>query len=211
MKTTEKEIRTRYSWRPEQRIVIDGANTSIIQFEPPHPRRRFSEAERQRHAGLTLVMRTMTSVKPFIEQIHRQAPGGEHAFQRLAELNQQIAVKGCYPWLEVDYSRLLFSQGRLPEPFFARAFPAKEGELQFSWSDFKGRGAQAGDRVFVLAYCEGLNHWVYSLDCASRADGAFTLRLEAFREEFVHGWIGLRSDNGRQISGVSYCGETLIM
>jgi len=36
MKTTEREIRTRYNWRPEQRVVIDGANTSIIQFEPPH-------------------------------------------------------------------------------------------------------------------------------------------------------------------------------
>jgi hypothetical protein len=125
MKTQKKEIRTDYNWPPEQCVVIDGANTSIIQFEPPHPKRRFSEAERQRYAGLSLVMRTMTSVKPFIEQIHRRAPGGAGAFQRLAELNQLIAVKGLYPWLEVDYSRLLFSQGGLPGAFCQMFFPTR--------------------------------------------------------------------------------------
>jgi hypothetical protein len=211
MKTTEKEIRTRYSWRPEQRIVIDGANTSIIQFEPPHPRRRFSEAERQRHAGLTLVMRTMTSVKPFIEQIHRQAPGGEHAFQRLAELNQQIAVKGCYPWLEVDYSRLLFSQGKLPGAILPNAFSNGKGELQFTWGGIQGRGSEDNDRVFVLAYCSELNHWLYSLDCAERKDCEFKLRLEAFRDEFVHGWMGLCSADGKRVSNVNYCGEIFML
>jgi hypothetical protein len=191
--------------------VIDGANTSILQFEPPHPKRRFSEAERQRYAGLSLVMRTMTSIKPFIGQIHQRVPGGEHAFQRLAELNQQIAVKGCYPWLEVDYSRLLFSQGKLPGAILPNVFSIEKGELKFTWGGIPGRGGEDNDRVFVLVYCETLNHWLYSLECARRADCAFTLRPEAFRDEFVHGWIGLCSADGKRVSNVSYCGEMFMM
>ena len=210
MKTQKKEIRTDYNWPPEQCVVIDGANTSIIQFEPPHPKQRFSEAERKRYAGLSLVMQTMTSVKPFIEQIHQRAPGGERVFQQLAELNQQVAVKGCYPWLEVDYSRLLFSQGGLPGAIFPNAFPNKS-ELHFTWGGIPGRGGEDNDRVFVLVYSKDLNHWLYSLDCAERKDCEFKLELEIFREEFLHAWMGLISADGKRISNVSYCGEILMM
>ncbi|HVY75205.1 MAG TPA: DUF6266 family protein [Puia sp.] len=210
MKTIKKEIRTSYSWRPEQRVVIDGANTSIIQFEPPHPKRRFSETERQRYAGLTLVMRAMTSVKPFIEQLHERVPRGEHAFLRLSELNQQIPVKGVFPWLQVDYSRLILSQGDLPGVLFPEAFPGEDFELKFGWGGIPGYGAKANDRVFVLVYCEALNHWLYILYCAERKDCAFTLALDAFRDEFVHAWMGLRSADGQRISNVDYCGEIFI-
>ncbi|MDP4131884.1 MAG: hypothetical protein Q8918_13345 [Bacteroidota bacterium] len=55
MKTTEKEIRTRYRWRPEPCVAIAGANMSIILFVLPHPKWRFNEAEWQYYAGLRLV------------------------------------------------------------------------------------------------------------------------------------------------------------
>jgi hypothetical protein len=65
--------------------------------------------------------------------------------------------------------------------------------------------------VFVLVYCEPLNHWLYCLGCAERKDYEFKLGLEIFREEFVHAWMGLISADGKRISNVSYCGEILML
>ena len=65
--------------------------------------------------------------------------------------------------------------------------------------------------MFVLVYCEPLNHWLYSLDCAERKDCEFKLGLEAFRDEFVHAWMGFISADGKRISNVSYCGEILML
>jgi len=121
------------------------------------------------------------------------------------------AITGTAPHLELDYPRILISQGHLPGTPEASAVPNASGQVQFHWISTGDSGYAANSDKAVLAlYCPDLQQSVYDTAAARREAQTATLDASAFSGHTVHSWLGFVSEDGKLAANSVYTGTFLI-
>ena len=88
-----------------------------------------------------------------IQSFGPTARGTKYNYQNLSiRNNMPNALKGYYPDVEIDYSKIIFSLGALPQPLEAKAEWTDEG-VKFTWDTSVGSSwPECRDQVMMLIY-----------------------------------------------------------
>ncbi|WP_316793748.1 DUF6266 family protein [Pedobacter frigoris] len=118
----------------------------------------------------------------------------------------RYAVKGSYPFLEMDYSRVLVSRGVLAPAQNASVVLLPEG-LRFSWSyDPSFPFSLPSDEVMVMAYFPGLAKAVFEIGTAVRSSGSVVLALPDGMAGGMELYISFVAVNRKEVSDSVYLG-----
>lgn len=118
------------------------------------------------------------------------------------------AIKGTSPQFEIDYSKVLVSNGSLEGVAGATATPGAPGRIVFTWEDntVGGHLAKATDRAILVVHCPSLNRSQYITVGAIRSTTTYTMDVSRFSGEEVHTYIGFISEDGKWVSASEYTG-----
>ncbi|HVY73880.1 MAG TPA: DUF6266 family protein [Puia sp.] len=166
-----------------------------------------TEKQAAQQRKFSLMMRFLQPLTPLLKQLPRSSCPRMTTFNHLFSWNVRQAITGSFPEFRIDYSKVLLSRGILPSAETMAASPAP-GKISLMWKDNSGGGmAKSSDRVFVAAYCEALDQWVWSLENTTRSAGLCSLDAAAVSGHSAQVYIGFLAAAGKPVSGSSYIGE----
>ena len=124
--------------------------------------------------------------------------------------NMLNAIKGSYPDQEIDFTKVVFSKGKMPVNTEIDVSVTETG-LAFAWDPaFLLKGMHPNDRVLLIAYCPEKKYAFYETDGARRKEGKEHLPLMKYHEKVtVHTYLGFIAANKKSISTTIYTGEFL--
>lgn len=211
MKTKEKAPVKPIHWSAPKILSIGGRNVTVVQQEPVF-RKRLSAAEREERAAAILICRLLLPMADFMNETYKLVRSHFAGLNKVINENIAVAVQGVYPALSVNYGKLLLTTGTLPNAPAAAAVSSSSGKLLFTWADNSGESRTLrSDLVFVVAYCEKLNHWICCPAATTRDTGSCTLNVAVFRGEPVHTYIGFMSADRARTSDSRYAGMLNIL
>jgi hypothetical protein len=208
---TKERTSAKAIFHPSKTVSIGGNDVMVVQREPVF-QQRVSAAEREERAAFILVTRLLLPMSGFMNEACKGARSEFAGLNKVISENMANAVQGSYPALSLHYAKLLLTKGTLPIVSFPVAVPCSSGKLWFTWIDNSGISqALDSDLVFVLAYCEKLNHWIYCSAAATRNTRSCTLDVASFHGHAVHTYIGCMSANQARTSDSRYIGKVNIL
>ncbi|WP_158800195.1 DUF6266 family protein [Pedobacter sp. L105] len=121
------------------------------------------------------------------------------------------AIKGNYPDMEIDYTKVLFTRGKMPATPNVQAKLNDDG-LVFTWDTSLIRGQfHANDQVMLLAYFPDTKSSEYVLFGGTRASGTAQLSLLANETATVmETYISFISADHKNISNSMYTGQLIL-
>jgi len=119
------------------------------------------------------------------------------------------ALKGKYPSIEIDYTKVLFSKGLMPKTLEVVAQPSVNG-LTFTWDPKVNNYWRWNDRVMIMAYIPEIRKAQYIISGATRNNGVEFLPLQEFLEPLlIHTYVSFIAADHRSISDSLYTGAIL--
>ena len=129
-------------------------------------------------------------------------------YNRATSALMSRALTGVYPGLQLDYTKVLVSKGRLPGAQGVKLVKKANNTLQFSFSDNSTVGiASEGDVVILVAYAPALQQAIFTLHGGFRKDKKAVLNVAAFKGQAIETWIGFLSANGDDAADSVWAGK----
>jgi hypothetical protein len=149
-------------------------------------------AQQEQRTKFRLVIQFLRPLLGLIRQGFKTTGSNLSGFNAAVAYTLQHAIKGVFPALEIDYSKVLICQGNLPGALNANATSTVAGKIDFSWDDNTWDiGANAADKVVLAVYCPSLGKSVSAVGAATRVLGTQTVTLpETFSGLEVQTYIG---------------------
>jgi hypothetical protein len=169
-------------------------------------------AQLEQQAKFSLMIKFLRPLGSLVSQTYDTSPAEMTGINKAFSDNLKNAITGVYPAFTVDYSKVVLSQGILPDAESAIAASAVVGKLTFTWTDNTGTGnALATDMAFVAVYNEALKRWIFRQNTAARNAGTYTLDVPAFSGKPVQTYIGFISADGSSISTSLFTGQVNVL
>ena len=169
-------------------------------------------AQLEQQAKFSLMIKFLRPLGSLVSQTYDTSPAEMTGINKAFSDNLKNAITGVYPAFAVDYSKVVLSQGILPDAESAIAASAVAGKLTFTWTDNTGTGnALATDMAFVAVYNEALKRWIFRQNTAARNAGTYTLDVPAFSGKPVQTYIGFISEDGSSISTSLFTGQVNVL
>lgn len=147
--------------------------------------KKTSEKQTVCRTGFKIINRLLSPINGFINLgFMFEIIGTTHNQHNAAtSQNMPYALKGHYPDLEVDYSKVMVSKGKLPMARAATA-TATESNITINWMydnrlDFSLRN----DRVMALFFYPKTNSAIYFLSGAERSAGTQVFDIPAYESD----------------------------
>jgi len=139
--------------------------------------------------------------------------GTVHNYQNLSiHYNKPHALKGYYPNVEIDYSKIVFSVGNLPQPVGAKLEWVDEG-LKFIWdADAHTSFPECRDQVMMLVYFtdkdQNKRDVIYETSGAKRFKGFDILPVPSFyRDRSMEAYMTFIAEDRSDLSNSLYIGS----
>jgi len=117
------------------------------------------------------------------------------------------AITGAYPDYEVDYAKVLISQGPLNAVAGLNIVGEEAGKLTFNWTNNSSNGlASETDKAVILIYSQDSGRYIFTTEGSARNTGTHQFDLQDLSGEQVHVWMAFASENGRLFSTSIYGG-----
>jgi hypothetical protein len=128
-------------------------------------------------------------------------------FNAAMSYNYHHALKGIYPALDIDYPKVLISQGTLCGALHPQV-RAGAGQLVFSWqNNADNMQVMDTDRVMLLAYHPGLHKAVFLTGGNTRDIGSQSIDLPSvFQGQELHCYIAFQNTERTAASSSQYLG-----
>jgi hypothetical protein len=120
------------------------------------------------------------------------------------------AVTGTSNAYSIDYSKVLLSQGELPNAFGFSVASAAAGKITWSWQASSGLGEDPTDHAVLIVYSEDLGRAAYTLSGAVRNAGTDSLTIPVFSGKQVQTWLSFISANGKEIADSVFTGHLTV-
>jgi len=166
--------------------------------------------QKANYQAMEVTMRLVKPMKEFIRNSFELEARGtvKNAHNLAVSYNKKQALKGEYPNISVDYSKVVLSYGELPG---ARDFSISKTEtgLIVNWNPESYTGGHDGDDILMIQLCYPLRKKGDSLLNASRRDAGqvFIPVSECFIQESIEAYACFKSADGKQISNSIYLGN----
>ncbi|MCX2453010.1 DUF6266 family protein [Pedobacter sp. PLR] len=172
----------------------------------PGPQNELQMANRQ---AMSVTMKLLRPMLKFINLGYGlQAKGTDKNPHNLATAyHKKHALKGVYPNIRVDYSKVILSQGDLSKITDMQVQKTATG-LQFTWDPkLKYKAEEYDDQVMILIYYTGTKKADQFLNAAKRSEGAHFIEMdEEYLESAMAVYMSLKSADGTSISDSTYLG-----
>lgn len=122
-------------------------------------------------------------------------------------INWLEAITGVYPNQEIDFSRAVFSKGKMPPDTDVKVV-LNAGGMEFSWNAAAIlAGTKLTDSVMVMAYCPEKKLAFCITDGARRREGSEQLNLPKYRSKTLfHTYITFVASNLKSNTNSMYLG-----
>ncbi|MCX2452210.1 DUF6266 family protein [Pedobacter sp. PLR] len=137
-----------------------------------------------------------------------QARGTVHNAHNLAtSYHKKQALKGEYPNISIDYSKVKLSQGVMPETADLK-INKLAGGLEITWDPKEYPGLQDNDSVMVMICCPETGKDQEYLNVARRSEGkCFIPVYENVLNQQIEPYISFISADGEKVSDSVYLGN----
>jgi hypothetical protein len=167
-----------------------------------------SPLQLQQRAKFRLMNHFLNSLKDLLNVSYGHLVENMTGFNKAFSYNVKNVITGKDPDLKIDYSRVLLGRGDLTNVSMLVITPSSEGNLAFNWTDNSGTGsAKETDLVFVAAYCEEQNDWIYGLNLATRNTGRCMIDTSRMKDQLVQTYIGFIAEDGKDVTDTLYAGS----
>ncbi|WP_158799607.1 DUF6266 family protein [Pedobacter sp. L105] len=160
--------------------------------------------------SLSLISALLKPVKEFIEiGFELEAKLARKSQHNMAcSYNYKNALTGVYPNKYIDYSKVLFSNGKMPATKDVKAYLINHG-IEFTWNtDNISNGFKPTDRVLLMAYFPEKKQAVCSIIGAKRKKGVEQLILPLSKKPvIIETYISFIAINYKSISNSIYTGQ----
>ncbi|MGK6350405.1 DUF6266 family protein [Parapedobacter sp. DT-150] len=179
----------------------------VIRGLPRKSHKPRSEARLANEQAMKRIMEVLQPLKVFIRIGFRDAAASLNmsAFNLALSLNKKNALKGEYPNLEIDWTKLQVSQGELPGPKELTAVWTAAG-LRIMWHNNAGQShAHVGDLLSFVIYSVSLDQWFPFFNESTRDAGECTIEAdEDWAGTEVHAFCTFMSFGGEVVSDSAY-------
>ena len=164
------------------------------------------------YLAVKLVCAFLRPLKPFINigYAHLAKANNTSPHNEAFAYHRKNVIIGTYPDLDLNYAKVILTQGNMPLPPHPTVKVTAEG-LTFRWDqEPEVFGAHWTDQVMLAAYIPALNHAVYFTSGARRNQGVEHLPLEGIERGFhVETYLSFISDDGTRMATSLYMGRLL--
>ncbi|MBB6502711.1 DUF6266 family protein [Pedobacter cryoconitis] len=124
--------------------------------------------------------------------------------------NRLNAISGTYPEQRIDFTKVLFSRGKMPLTPDASVRRTEKG-LIFNWdASFTASGVNGNDQVMLMAYAPGSSGTVFQLNAGRRSEGQAILSIRKRRKPLLlETYISFMSENRKRVSNSIYTGHII--
>ncbi|EDM38027.1 hypothetical protein PBAL39_16419 [Pedobacter sp. BAL39] len=160
--------------------------------------------------SMKVTMKFLCSLKPFVDAgFGLEAMGTDkNAFNLATAAVKKQAIKGEYPNLSIDYSRVILSSGTVPAPEGVSISKADQGVL-IKWGEaLPGPVRRLEDGVMVLLHFPEANHSMMTFHAGKRKDGSCFYELpKSYQNRHIEAYISFRQSDGKAVSDSVYAGS----
>jgi hypothetical protein len=164
----------------------------------------------QMEFGLTTLL--LNPVDQFIRAGFKTTPKEPGwTFHSMAfSLNKKGSLKGSYPDIEIDFSKVIFSMGNLPLPKNPKVKLAGN-QLQFSWeADLDNKENDEKDQVMLVAYFPETLQAMTVQSGSLRTLEKHDMLLPSFKEKkLIETYMAFISEDRERVSNSVYLGQII--
>lgn len=172
----------------------------------------WSEAQQAVQMRTELISPILIATKKYIDAGFKTTPRLQtwSINNKATSENNPSAIKGSFPDLEVDYSKLLFSMGNLPVPKNPQV-QLVNNVLTFSWeADLENENANDTDQIMLLDYFPEKLKTLMVLSGNQRPLEQHKITLPTWTEEtLIETYLSFVSEDRNSISNSIYAGQII--
>jgi len=185
-------------------------NVKYMRSKPNRKNRVASDKQSLQRTKWAMAGELIKPLTKLIKTTFNGVAGNMTAVNKAVQHVLKNAITGTAPNFTIDYSKVLISQGSLPNESDAKA-TAAAGAVTFTWTNTSGNGLSSpNDKAILVVYCEALKDSVYTLNGADRSAGTATLNVAGYQGQTVQTWIGFISADGKEVATSRFTGQLTI-
>ncbi len=167
------------------------------------------QAQRFRFA---LAVHFLSPLKSIISKGYGNNRGKTSQTNQCNGYHTKHAIKGEFPDLEIDYSKVVLTTGRLCRVADVEMLSKRTSCIDFSWTNYiQPYMYSETDQAILVAYNPSQQRHQFIRTNSTRADQCATLEVPlAFSGHKVHCWMMFISPNGKEFSTSTYLGSVIV-
>ncbi|HET6558696.1 MAG TPA: DUF6266 family protein [Prolixibacteraceae bacterium] len=134
--------------------TVIGSNwngVDIMRGLPSHMTNPRTERQQNQRAKVALIVQFLSPLKALLREGFKKRGQRMSPFNAAMSYNLTHAVTGISPDFEIDYSKVMISQGKLPTALNPEVISPATGQVEFRWEDNSSDfGAMPGDRAVLV-------------------------------------------------------------
>ena len=167
-------------------------------------------AQADQQAKFALAGGFMNDIKKLLD-VTMADSGNMSGFNIALQQILQDAITGASNAWNIDYSKVLISQGDLFNAFGYSVASAAAGKITWTWQASAGTDSESPtDRAILVAYSADLGRAAYTLSGAARSTGSDSLTVPVFSGKVVQTWLAFISTNGKEIADSVFSGQLTV-
>jgi len=188
-------------------VIRDGKN--YVRSLPAKSSKLPTEKQLAWRTSFAMATQFLMPLSALINESYRRINPKKSGMQLSVQQLLKEALKGVYPNIEIDPSKVSLIRGNLPAPTGNMTYVARTNELDFHWSQVSNVFQNSADELGILIWCRTLNEFYSKLNPGVRRDQEFCtipIPLE-FKGQEIHVWLFYRSADHRSYSNSTYMGQ----
>jgi hypothetical protein len=173
----------------------------------------FTTPELINQQGTGLITEFLRPVISVIRIGFQNIPEGKHwtAYNHASSVLKLTALKGTYPNKKVDFEKVKFTVGNIPQPKNVQV-KLDGDQLKFSWdADLEAEGADDNDRIIIVAYFPETLQSLDIINGAKRTEEHEILPLPGFTDTtIIETYISFVNRDTTDVSDSVYSGQIII-
>ncbi|EDM34477.1 hypothetical protein PBAL39_19340 [Pedobacter sp. BAL39] len=173
-------------------------------------KKKLSDKQLANLMSMRVTMKFLCSLKPFVDAgFGLEAVGTDkNAFNLATSAVKKHAIKGEYPNLNIDYSKVLLSRGTVPAPEGVSISKADHGIL-IKWDEARpGQARRLEDSVMVLLHFPETDNSMMTFHAGKRKDGSCFYELpKSYQNRHIEAYVSFRQSDAKAVSDSVYAGS----
>jgi len=194
--------------------TVVGANWKSISYmrslaqNVKNPRTPGQLKQRSKIALVVSLLKQLTAALRIGWKLHAKKQSAFNAATKYALAN---AIKGTFPNFQIDYPKVMISQGSLPT-LQKTMLAANLSRLTLNWENNSGIGAaKPTDKLLFVAVNTNKGENLIITDAAERSDGSYQLTVPQWvGSNFVYVYAGFVSEDGKEVSNSCCMGPVTV-
>lgn len=172
-----------------------------------------STAQQNQRAKFLTVVQFLSPLKSFLPIGFKKHAANMSPYNAATSYHLGNALKGTFPDFEIDYSKVMVSQGKLPGALNPGAVSKSANQIVFSWDNNSATvDALGNDNAVLVVYNAVKQNAIWIMKGQTRHSGSQAITLPAsFSGDEVHCYLSFQKANLTVISDSQFAGSLRVM